>query len=170
MADFGVKIRSQWQDPPSHRGMSGGVKIWLIFGHMPEYGQKQKCPPGPQSSLLYHLVPLWSSASNIRPIIKILYLQQWSITQGAVHTNPLFLSRYRDQRRTWSCKIAQILQTFHLFCIKPKINLLCDIFHYHKTPPRQRFPPKYCSPDSTLCWYHWFQIHNTYKKDGQLKY
>ena len=48
MADFGVKIRSQWQDPPSHRGMSGGVKIWLIFGHMPEYGQKQKCPPGPQ--------------------------------------------------------------------------------------------------------------------------
>ena len=48
MADFGVKIRSQWQDPPSHRGMSGGVKIWLIFGHIPEYGQKQKCPPGPQ--------------------------------------------------------------------------------------------------------------------------
>ena len=128
-----------------------------MVGGLPDKEKERALP------LLYHLVPLWSSASNIRPIIKILYLQQWSITQGAVHTNPLFLSRYRDQRRTWSCKIAQILQTFHLFCIKPKINLLCDIFHYHKTPPRQRFPPKYCSPDSTLCWYHWFQIHNIRK-------
>ena len=128
-----------------------------MVGGLPDKEKERALP------LLYHLVPLWSSASNIRPIIKILYLQQWSITQGAVHTNPLFLSRYRDQRRTWSCKIAQILQTFHLFCIKPKINLLCDIFHYHKTPPRQCLPPKYCSPDSTLCWYHWFQIHNIRK-------